>query len=82
MFIRLQTETAQAIGISTIITACAQNVSSSLMTMVNPSRVTLSCSVTNVSHHENAIQKKIAFVGMGTLAIILMEIFISYFHIN
>ncbi|MGE8001243.1 L-lactate permease [Lysinibacillus sp. NPDC093190] len=45
IFIRLQTAKAQKIGISSLLAASAQNVSSSLMTMVNPSRVALSCSV-------------------------------------
>lgn len=74
MFIRLQTETALHIGMSPILVACSQNVSSSLMTMVNPSRVALSCSVCKISTHENEIQKKMFFVGLGTLAIILIEL--------
>lgn len=79
MFIRLQTETALQIGISPVFTACAQNVSSSLMTMVNPSRVALSCSVTKIREKENFIQKKVAFVAIGTLTIILIELFFLYF---
>lgn len=78
MFIRFEIETAQQIGISPIITACVQNVSSALMTMVNPSRVTLSCTVTKNREMENMIQKKIAYVGMGTLTIIFTELFIIY----
>ena len=78
MFIRLQTETAVQIGISPILIACAQNVSSSLMTMVNPSRIALSCSVCEISPLENEIQNKLAFVGMGTLAIIIIELVIIY----
>lgn len=78
MFIRLQTETAVQIGISPILIACAQNVSSSLMTMVNPSRVALSCSVCEISTWENEIQNKLAFVGIGTLAIIFIELVIVY----
>ncbi|WP_155591184.1 L-lactate permease [Lysinibacillus cavernae] len=78
MFIRLQTETALHIGMSPILVACAQNVSSSLMTMVNPSRVALSCSVCKITTHENEIQKKILFVGLGTLAIILMELLLLF----
>ena len=77
MFIRLQTETALHIGMSPILVACAQNVSSSLMTMVNPSRVALSCSVCKIRSHENEIQKD-AFVGIGTLAIILIELLLLF----
>jgi len=78
MFIRLQTETALHIGMSPILVACSQNVSSSLMTMVNPSRVALSCSVCKISTDENEIQKKILFVGLGTLTIILIELFLFF----
>lgn len=78
MFIRLQTETAVQTGISPILVACAQNVSSSLMTMVNPSRVALSCSVCKINTLENKIQNKLALVGMGTLTIIFIEIVIVY----
>ncbi|WP_025115228.1 L-lactate permease [Lysinibacillus fusiformis] len=78
MFIRLQTETALHIGMSPILVACSQNVSSSLMTMVNPSRVALSCSVCKISTNENEIQKSILFVGLGTLTIILIELFLFF----
>lgn len=76
MFIRLQTETAVQIGASPTLLACIQNVSSSLMTMVNPSRVALSCSVCKITTLENTIQIKLAMVGLGTLAIIFIEIII------
>lgn len=80
MFIRLQTETAAHIGLSPTILACIQNVSSSFMTMVNPSRVALSCSVCKISTLENTIQRKVALVGLSTLAIIFLEIiFLSLF---
>jgi len=74
MFIRLQTATAQQIGISPLLAASAQNVSSSLMTMVNPSRVALSCSVCHISDLEKNIQKKLTLVGIGTLLILIIEI--------
>ncbi|OXS73795.1 hypothetical protein B1B04_11850 [Lysinibacillus sp. KCTC 33748] len=74
MFIRLQTTTAQQIGISPLLAASAQNVSSSLMTMVNPSRVALSCSVCQISALENNVQKKLTLVGIGTLLILIIEI--------
>lgn len=81
MFIRLQTETATHIGLSPTILACIQNVSSSFMTMVNPSRVALSCSVCKIHSFENIIQRKMALVGLSTLAIIFLEIiFLSRFH--
>jgi len=79
MFIRLQTETALQIGMSPTLIACSQNVSSSLMTMVNPSRVALSCSVCKINNSENEIQKKVALVGLGTISIILIELLILYF---
>ena len=83
MFIRLQTATAQQIGISPLLAASAQNVSSSLMTMVNPSRVALSCSVCRIGEWENNIQKKLALVGTGTLLLIVLEIaIIVVFKLN
>ncbi|MGE7113907.1 L-lactate permease [Lysinibacillus sp. NPDC047702] len=83
MFIRLQTATAQQIGISPLLAASAQNVSSSLMTMVNPSRVALSCSVCQIGEWENNIQKKLALVGAGTLLLIVLEIaIIVVFKLN
>lgn len=57
MFIKLQTETAVQVGISPILIACTQNVSSSFMTMVNPSRVALSCSACKISTLKNDVQK-------------------------
>ena len=74
MFIRLQTHTAVQIGLPPLLLASAQNVSSSLMTMVNPSRVTLGASICKISNRENEIQKKMALVGAGTLIIILIEL--------
>lgn len=77
MFIRIQTETAVQIGASPTMLACIQNVSSSLMTMVNPSRIALSCSVCKITTHENMVQRKLALIGLGTLVIIYLEIIIQ-----
>jgi len=77
MFIRIQTETAVQIGASPTVLACIQNVSSSLMTMVNPSRIALSCSVCKITTHENMVQRKLALIGLGTLVIIFLEIIIQ-----
>ncbi|WLR43233.1 L-lactate permease [Bacillus carboniphilus] len=82
MFIRLQTETAIHIGLSPVLLATTQNVSSSLMTMVNPSRVTLGASVCKISLQENVIQKKMGLIGLGTLTIIFIELIIIYYIYN
>lgn len=79
MFIRLQTETASQVGLSPVLVASAQNVSSSFFTMVNPSRVTLSTTISAIPQHENTIQKQIAFIAIGTLTIILLELIIAFF---
>ncbi|MDP5276253.1 L-lactate permease [Chengkuizengella axinellae] len=76
MFIRLQTQTAVQIGLSPVLLATTQNTSSSLMTMVNPSRVALGTSVCKIGDKENEIQKKMGLVGFGTLIIIIIELII------
>lgn len=76
MFSKLQTQTAVQIGASPVLVASAQNVSSSLMTMVNPSRVALSASVCKITTAENELQKRMAMVGMGTLILIIFELII------
>ncbi|WZY01877.1 L-lactate permease [Bacillus sp. FSL W7-1360] len=80
MFIRLQTETALQIGLSPVLLACAQNVSSSLMTMLNPSRVVLAISVCKIGDKENEILKKMMLVGSGTLTLIILQLLaVSWF---
>jgi lactate permease len=76
MFIKLQTQTAAKIGSTPLLAACTQNVSSSMITMINPSRVTLSTSVCKVGKHENIIQKKMIFIVAGTLSVLVLEIFL------
>lgn len=76
MFIKLQTQTAAEIGSTPLLAACTQNVSSSMITMINPSRVTLSTSVCKVEKHENIIQKKMIFIVAGTLSVLALEIFL------
>jgi lactate permease len=76
MFIKLQTQTAAEIGSTPLLAACTQNVSSSMITMINPSRVTLSTSVCKVEKHENIIQKKMVFIVAGTLSVLGLEIFL------
>ncbi|RPK10820.1 L-lactate permease [Priestia endophytica] len=76
MFIKLQTQTAAKIGSTPLLAACTQNVSSSMITMINPSRVTLSTSVCKVGKHENIIQKKMIFIVAGTLSVLALEIFL------
>lgn len=82
MFVRLQTQTAIQIGLPPVLLAYVQNVSSSLMTMVNPSRVVLATSVCKIQDKENEILKKMVFVGSGTLTLIIIQlIIISYLKI-
>ncbi|WP_334313774.1 L-lactate permease [Bacillus sp. BP-3] len=63
MFIKLQTQTAVQVGLSPVLLACIQNVSSSFMTMVNPSRIALSTSICQVSSKENEMQKQMTLAG-------------------
>lgn len=74
MFIRLQTQTAIQVGLPPVLLASVQNVSSSLMTMVNPSRVALATSVCKIQYKENEILKKMVIIGAGTLVIITIEL--------
>lgn len=82
MFIQLQTQTAAQVGLPPILLACAQNVSSSLLIMTTPSRVTLGASVCKVNDKEGEILKMVAMIGLGTLIIIILELsFISIFKL-
>lgn len=72
MLIRLQTETANYVGINKVHVAAAQNVSSSFSTMVNPSKIALSCSVCNISNKENIVQMKMLKIGCATIGFIMI----------
>lgn len=72
MLIRLQTETANYIGINKVHVAAAQNVSSSFSTMINPSKIALSCSVCHISNKENVVQMKMLKIGGGTIGFIII----------
>ncbi|RJS63611.1 hypothetical protein CJ485_02255 [Priestia filamentosa] len=74
MFIKLQTQTAAEISSKPLLAACTQNVSSSMVTMINPSRVTLSTSVCKVGKYESSIQRKMTFIVAGTLSFLAFEI--------
>ncbi|WP_332650205.1 L-lactate permease [Lysinibacillus sp. 54212] len=80
MLIRLQTETAHLVGISSVEVAASQNVSSSFSTMMNPAKVALSCSICNEKNKESMIQREILKVGIGTVLIIMLVLgFIQIF---
>ena len=72
MLIRLQTETANYVGINKVHVAAAQNVSSSFSTMINPSKIAPSCSVCHISNKENVVQMKMLKIGGGTIGFIMI----------
>ena len=60
------------VGINKVHVVVAQNVSSSFSTMINPSKIALSCSVCNISNKENVVQMKMLKIGGGTIGFIII----------
>ncbi|SFI95502.1 L-lactate permease [Thermoflavimicrobium dichotomicum] len=76
MFIQLQVQTAQQLCLSTSLIAAVQNTSSSHLTMVHPARIALGISMGQLKEKENEVLAKMSWVGIGTLLILITELFV------
>ncbi|PWA05303.1 L-lactate permease [Pueribacillus theae] len=79
MFIKLQVQTANYLGVSPEWLANSQNASSGHMTMASPSRVLLGASVSGIKSEENKILKKMAAIASMALLMILVEMWLIHF---
>ncbi|MDR6225697.1 L-lactate permease [Desmospora profundinema] len=77
MFIKLQVQTAQQLGLSEHLVAYAQNTSSSHLIMANPSRIVLGATIGGIQSEESRLLKKIVLVALGTLTIITLEMAVA-----
>jgi lactate permease len=79
MFIKLQVQTAQNLGMPPEIVAYGQNTASSHLIMACPSRVLLGATVGNVREKENELLSKITLIGIGTIFIVVLGVLGMYF---
>ncbi|WP_025028641.1 L-lactate permease [Caldalkalibacillus mannanilyticus] len=78
MFIKLQVQAAQYIGISPELTAYAQNTASSHAIMASPSRVLLGATIAQIPELENELLKRITLIALGTLVVIILGLLFMY----
>ncbi|WP_312755351.1 L-lactate permease [Rummeliibacillus suwonensis] len=74
MFMKLQVQTAQQVGLSSDFITFAQNASSSHSTMASPARVTLGAALCGIPSQENRILKSISFIVLGSIALIIIAV--------
>ncbi|MBS7529017.1 L-lactate permease [Hazenella sp. IB182353] len=77
MFINLQVQTANQLGLSPNWVAFAQNTSSSHLIMANPSRILLTASIGEIPEKQNELLNKIGWIGLGTVLIICIEMIVA-----
>jgi lactate permease len=71
MFIPLQVEAAHQLHLPPELFAAAQNTAASHLSMASPSRVLLGVSVLGIREEENWLIRRMAWVGLGTLFILI-----------
>lgn len=72
MFIKLQIETAEQVGLSPNLIAFSQNASSSHATMASPSRVMLGASLCGIHSQESKLLKHISVIALGAIILIML----------
>jgi lactate permease len=78
MFIKLQMQTAQHVGLSWQAVTAAQNASSAISTVACPARITLGATLCNIPSQENELLKKATLMIFGAVLIILVEVIMWY----
>jgi lactate permease len=73
MFIKLQMQTAQHIGLPWESITMIQNTSSSVSTIACPSRITLGAYLCNISFRENELLQKTTLLIAGAVLIVVIE---------
>ncbi|CAM4096516.1 lactate permease [Bacillus manliponensis] len=79
MFIKLQMQTAQNVGLPWQFVTTVQNTSSSVATIACPSRITLGAHLCNITSQENELLKKTTLMIFGTVCIVLLEVVVWRF---
>ncbi|MDM5153884.1 L-lactate permease [Bacillus sp. DX1.1] len=78
MFIKLQMQTAQNVGLPWQFVATLQNTSSSVATIACPSRITLGAYLCNIPFRENELLKKTTLIIFGAVLIVVGEVIVWY----
>ncbi|WP_205683865.1 L-lactate permease [Brevibacillus migulae] len=78
MFIKLQVQTAQQLGMIPEVFAYGQNTASSHAIMACPSRVLLGASVVNVMDREHELLRKVTLVMLGTIGLVILGVVRMY----
>ncbi|WP_342045360.1 L-lactate permease [Bacillus sp. OTU530] len=73
MFIKLQVQTAQHVGLSWQSISISQNTSSSISTIACPSRITLGAYLCNIPSRENELLRTTTLMISGAVMIVLIE---------
>nr|WP_279664040.1 L-lactate permease [Ectobacillus ponti] len=73
MFIQLQVQTAQHVGLPWRLVAMVQNASSSVSTIACPSRITLGAYLCGIPSRENELLRKTTLLIGGAVVLILIE---------
>jgi lactate permease len=79
MFINLQVQTAEKIGLSSELIAYTQNASSSLATMASPARVMLGSYMLGIQSKESYLLRKISLIVLGSLVLTVLMAIGIYF---
>ncbi|MGF9962859.1 L-lactate permease [Bacillus rhizoplanae] len=78
MFIKLQMQTAQNVGLPWQFVTTVQNTSSSFATIACPSRITLGAYLCNIPFRENELLKKTTLMIFGAVLIVVGEVLVWY----
>ncbi|MDH2881296.1 L-lactate permease [Bacillus cytotoxicus] len=78
MFINLQMQTAQNVGLPWQYVTSLQNTASSVATIACPSRITLGAYLCNIPFRENELLKKTTLMIFGAVLIVGIEVLIWY----
>ncbi len=78
MFIKLQMETAQQVGLSSDLVGFTQNAGSSHATMASPSRVMLGASLCGIQSEENRLLKNISYIALGAVLLVVCATICMY----
>lgn len=74
MFIKLQMQTAQNVGLPWQYVTTLQNTASSVATIACPSRITLGAYLCNIPFRENELLKKTTLMIFGAVLIVVVEV--------
>lgn len=76
MFMKLQMQTAQNVGLPWQFVTTVQNTSSSVATIACPSRITLGAYLCNIPFRENELLKKTSLMIFGAVLIVVGEVLV------